>query len=115
MGFTVVEKEGSPAELRLPKVVSPTEPLKLSSPTWPTEFDVAPRWKDTARRQKNGSSVRMDGIEPEPVLKVTILKRPFSAKSHASSPDTIPRPLKSYEQRRQEYAQARLRILGSSE
>ena len=115
MGFTVVEKEGSPAELRIPKVVSSSEPPRLASPTWPTEFDVAPRWKDNARRKKNGSSVRIDGIDSEPVLKVTILKRPISARINVSPRNTSSRPRKSYEQRRKEYAQARLRILGSSE
>ena len=115
MGFTVVEESGSPAELRLPKALSNPELPRLSSPTWPSGFDVKLQTTENARRKKNGSSVRIEGINSEPVLKITILKRPISAKSEVSSPVTDLRPRKSYEQRKREYAQARLRILGSSE
>ena len=115
MGFTVVEEEGSPAELRLPRALSNPELPRLSSPTWPSGFDVKPQMTENARRKKNGSSVRIEGINSEPVLKVTILKRPISARSNVSSPVTDLRPRKNYEQRKKEYAQARLRILGSSE
>ena len=116
MGFTVVEESGSPAELRLPKALYTPELPRLSSPTWPSRFDVRPQTNEIARRKKNGSSVQIaDEIHSEPVLKVTILKRPTSARSNSSSTATSARLRKSYEQRKEEYAQARLRILGSSE
>ena len=116
MGFSVVEKEGSPAELRLPKALYNPELSRLSSPTWPSRFDVRPQRNGNARGKKNGSSVQIaDEIHSEPVLKVTILKRPTSARSNSSSTATSARLRKSYEQRKEEYAQARLRILGSSE
>ena len=116
MGFTVVEESGSPAELRLPKALSNPELPRLSSPTWPSRFDVKPQRNENARGKKNGSSVQIaDEIQSEPVLKVTILKRPTSVRSNSLSTVTSARLRKSYEQRKEEYAQARLRILGSSE
>ena len=115
MGFTVEEKEGSPKEIKLPRALCSPESPRLSSPTWPDNFDVGPRRPEVARRRKNGSSVRMDGIESEPVLNVTILKRPTSIRRNSSFPVTTSRQPKSYEQRKEEYAQARLKILGASE
>ena len=115
MGFTVVEQEGSPTEVRLPKVLDNPEPQDLASPKWSSRFDVEPRRQENVTRKKNGCSVRVDGINAEPVLKVTILKRPTSARRNSSSPVTSSRQLKSYEQRKEEYAQARLKILGASE
>ena len=112
MGFSVVEKEGSPAELRLPKALYNPELSRLSSPTWPSR----PQRNGNARGKKNGSSVQIaDEIHSEPVLKVTILKRLTSARKNSPSPTASPRQLKSYEQRKEEYAQARLRNLGSSQ
>ena len=115
MVFSVVEKEGSPAEIRLPKAFYNPEISKQSSPTWPPRFDVRSQMNENARGKKNGSSVQIaDEIHSEPVLKVTILKRPTSARSNSSSTATSARLRKSYEQRKEEYAQARLRILTSS-
>ena len=116
MGFSVVEKEGSPTELRLPKALYKPELSRLSSPTWPSRFDVRFPTNRNARGKKNGSSVQIaDEIHSGPVLKVTILKRPTSARSNSSSTAISARLRKSYEQRKEDYAQARLRILGSSE
>ena len=116
MGFSVVEKEGSPAEIRLPKAFYNPELSRQSLPTWPPRFDVRYQRNETARGKKNGSSVQIaDEIHSDSVLKVTILKRPTSTRSNSSSTGMGARLRKSYEQRKEEYAQARLRILGSSE
>ena len=65
------------------------------SPTWPEEFDVAPL------------PVRSD--------KITILKRPASAPRKSYSQALKETHWKSLEQRKAEYDQARIRILGSAE
>ena len=109
-------KTGSPAELRLPKALYKPELSRLSSPTWPSRFDVRPQGNGNVGGRKNGSSVLIaDEIHSGPVMKVTILQRPTSDRSNPSSPKMSPRLLKSYEQRKEEYAQARRRILGASE
>ena len=65
------------------------------SPTWPEEFDVAPL------------PVKSD--------KITILKRPASAPRKSHSQDLKQSHWKGLEQRKAEYDQARIRILGSAE
>ena len=86
MGFSVVEKEGSPAELRLPKALYKPELSRLSSPMWPSGFDVRSQENENARGMKNGSAIQIaDEIHSESVLKVTILKRPTSTTSNSSS------------------------------
>lgn len=50
---------------------------------------------------------------PEPTVK--ILKRPTNEKTNKSPADTRPKvPVKTLQQREQEYAEARLRILGAA-
>ena len=65
------------------------------SPTWPKEFDVAPL------------RVKSD--------KITILKRPASAPRKSYSQALKETNWKSLEQRKAEYDQARIRIMGSAE
>ena len=80
---------------------SPRQELQLLptpstvSPTWPEEFDVAPL------------PVKSD--------KITILKRPASAPRKSYSQALKETHWKSLEQRKAEYDQARIRILGSAE
>lgn len=57
--------------------------------------------------------IRTQYVPPEPVVK--ILKRPTNDKNNQQSAEARPKaPIKTLQQREQEYAEARLRILGSA-
>lgn len=57
--------------------------------------------------------MRTQYVPPEPTVK--ILRRPTADKSDNRAADTKPKaPVKTLQQREQEYAEARLRILGSA-
>lgn len=56
-------------------------------------------------------ALRSQYVQPEPT--VTILKRP-SKQNHAGGENKVVQPKKTLKQREQEYAEARLRILGEA-
>lgn len=58
-------------------------------------------------------SMRTPYVPPEPTVK--ILKRPTNDRNSLQAADAKPKaPIKTLQQREQEYAEARLRILGSA-
>ena len=101
-----VDSFKAPSGLKMVPRMSPSHPDKICnysllstpstvSPTWPEEFDVAPL------------PVKSD--------KITILKRPASAPTKSYSQALKETHWKSLDQRKAEYNQARIRILGSAE
>ena len=94
--------------------------LSTVSPTWPGEFDVAnlpdksDKKQGSRRLGRKGSAIRkaFENAGSSLMPKITILKRPASAPRKSYSQALRETHCKSFEQRKAEYDQARLRILG---
>ena len=97
--------------------------LSTVSPTWPGEFDVAnlpdksDKKQGSRRLGRKGSAIRkaVESAGSSLMPKITILKRPASASKEWSSKASKIISRKSLAQRKAEYDQARLRIMGSTE
>ena len=105
-----------------------TEPRRRPNPspgsrTWPSGFDVTPLPAKGDKVPSSSGPKRREGAVMKTIKdtgsylmsKITILKRPVSASKNSSPPVLKETHWKSLAQRTEEYAQARLRILGSSE
>lgn len=79
------------------------------------------RKKAEMAQQQNGTVIMANGNDFRPKIlqrpkTVTILKRPSAQGENSNSmlDNNKPKPMKTLEQREKEYAEARLRILGSA-